>query len=98
MIDLLGWGFVEDFEFFFFFFWLRFLDLEFVGGSGDCGCCGGGCSGGCCCGGGCSSGCCVAVVVAVAVGPGGDWIVHLYFCCVLDKYIILMGRKYYFNV
>ena len=22
----------------FFFFWLRFLDLEFVGGSGDCGC------------------------------------------------------------
>ena len=30
--------FVEDFEFFFFFpLLLRFLDLEFVGGSGDCG-------------------------------------------------------------
>ena len=37
LIDLLGWGFVEDFEFFF-VFWLRFLDLEFVEGSGDCGC------------------------------------------------------------
>ena len=40
----------------------------------------------------------VAVVVAVAVGLGGDWTVHLYFCCVLGKYIILMCRKYYFNV
>ena len=37
LIDLLGWGFVEDFEFFF-FFWLRFLDLEFVERFGDCGC------------------------------------------------------------
>ena len=42
LIDLLGWGFVEDFEFLFFIFifkiLLRFLDLEFVGGFGDCGC------------------------------------------------------------
>ena len=32
--------FVEDFEVFFFFLslLLRFLDLEFVGGFGDCGC------------------------------------------------------------
>ena len=40
----------------------------------------------------------VVVVVAVAVGTGGDWAVHLYICWVLGKYIILMGRKYYFNV
>ena len=31
--------FVEDFEFFFFFpLLLRFLDLEFIGGFGDCDC------------------------------------------------------------
>ena len=40
----------------------------------------------------------VVVVVVVVVGPGGDWAVHLYICCFLDKYIILMCRKYYFNV
>ena len=40
----------------------------------------------------------VAVVVAVAFGPNGNWAVHLYICCVLGKYIILMCRKYYFNV
>lgn len=37
MIDLLGWGFDENFEFFLFMSW-RFLDLEFLEESGDCGC------------------------------------------------------------
>ena len=43
----------------------------------------------------------VAVVVAMAVG---SWVVamplvvHLYICWVLDKYIILMSSKYYFNI
>ena len=53
------WGFVEGFEFFFFFslsLLLRFLDLEFVGGPVIVVVvCGNGCSSGCC-GGGCSGG------------------------------------------
>ena len=75
----------------FFFFWLRFLDLEFVGGSGVVVVvCGGGCSCGCCCGGGCSGGCWTQWRLPLAV--------HLYICWVFGKYIILMGRKYYFNI
>ena len=53
LIDLLGWGFVEDFEFFFFFlgwgFWIwNLLDPVIVVVV---------CGGGCCCGSGCSGGC-----------------------------------------
>ena len=54
MIDRLGWGFVEDFEF---FFLLRFLDLEFVRGSGVMVV---------------AVVVVVAMVVAVAIGPSGD--------------------------
>ena len=42
----------------------------------------------------------VAVVVAMAVGPGGDchWLCICIFGGLLGKYIILMGKKYYFKI
>ena len=52
--------------------------------------CGSGCSCGCCCGGGCNGGCWTLWQLPLAV--------HLYICWALGKYIILMGRKYYFKI
>ena len=72
------WGFVEGFEFFFFFLslLLRFLDLEFVGGPVIVVVV---------CGGGCSSGSWFLV--------GGDYQGCVFvYCWVLSKYIILMFR------
>ena len=92
LIDLLGWGFVEDFESFFkkkfgwdFWIWNLLEDPVIVVVVY-----GGGCSCGCCCGGGCSGGCWTQWRLPLAV--------HLYICWVFGKYIILMGRKYYFNI
>ena len=42
------------------------------------------------CGGGCSGGCWTRWRLSLAV--------HLYICWVLGKYIILIGKKYYFNI
>ena len=79
------WGFVEGFEFFFPLL-LRFLDLELVGGSGDCGC----------------NLCRVVVVVVVVPVVPGWWRLSLscvfVYCWFLNKYIILIPCIYYFNL
>ena len=71
---------------FFFRLLLRFLDLELVGGSGDCGC----------------NLCRVVVVVVVVPVVPGWWRLSLscvfVYCWFLNKYIILIPCIYYFNL